>query len=225
MYGNGRWTYGFFGLSGFEDFADLARFSKPNPDEALPLIDEKEAIRIALHFVAEQFKDASIADTRKIRFSRVWDEAQSTPDEGERIIQKTSNESIVKIFRSINGLPVFGCGYYRIHLGNDGVVVGAFSQVHKIVEAPIESISLLSKEDIDAIVKEKTEYYCKNAENCFMKVDVGYYEADHQTRQTVLEPFLVFRISVKTKSGESIARHFTIPMRDPNIAENPSPEG
>lgn len=219
-----QWSYGYFVETGFEDFVDLDRFLKSDPDDKTPLIGEAEAVSIAMDFVDDNFWDSELASIRNIRFSRVWDEAQLTADEEERIIQKTSDEAVIKIDRSIDGIPVFGHGTFRIHVANDGAVVGAFRRCRHIDPVPVDIVQLPTLDEVENIAYNKLWKYCGDDTDCDMKVDVGYFEGDAGTRQLFLEPVIVISLLQKADGGDVVARRFTIPIRDVAVAENISPE-
>lgn len=98
--GNNRWTYGYHEASGQEIFADLTLFTMSFPEEGCDLIDEKLAAEVSLDAIAYLFADSTRVEIRSVHVSRIWDYAQLTPDEVAGEIQKTSNETVVKVFRA-----------------------------------------------------------------------------------------------------------------------------
>ena len=225
LVGDSRWSYNYSTVSGHESFVDLTRFLM-EPEEKMDPIEEEAAKNIALNYVANFFETPSNASISGVFFSRVWDESQITPDSSpNRVIERTSSESVVKIRRKIDGIPVCGPGgYYRIHVVNNGDVVGVFDRTHKFLTTPVDEIRLPVYEEIEAIAKEKEEKYCKDAKKCAVDVKVCYYEGSHGAEQEFIEP--VIRVVVVNDSfeGDVGVVSFEMPIRDPEVADILHPE-
>lgn len=226
--GEKHWSYMHREQSGFELFVDNVRWLKADPESATPMIGEEDAKQIALGFAEYYFQDSKGADIRDVEVTRVWNGEQLNPDtdeRDERVIREYSNEAVVKIRREINGLPVFGRGNIRIHVNNDGTVVAAFRRYRDFLETPMDVVDLPTYEELEAIAKEKAEYYCpKEEDSCRVRVDVGYFEGGEKNEQQFLEPMIYVRIKRETKGGDAMVDRFTIPLRDPEVAENLIPE-
>jgi hypothetical protein len=223
-----RWSYAYSPPSGFESFADLNRFLKSDDTDKTPLIAETTARDIALDFIGRNFDDTSLSEIRDVKFSRVWDAVQLTPDEGAPIVRQTSNEAVIKVSRAIDGIPVFGQGSYKVHIANDGTVVAAFMRFRDIEEVPVDAVALPTKEELRKIADDNLLKYCGGEIRCRMRIDVGYYETGSSKYQELLEPVVLVRISQHLEAHEgshdTAQKHFTIPLRPAHIAENPVPE-
>jgi hypothetical protein len=223
--GDNRWTYGYHEISGQEFFADLERFTMSYPEEGLDLIGEEKAMEVSLDAIGYLFADSPRAEITTIRVSRLWDYVQLTPDEVKGEIQKTSNETVVKVFRAIDGIPVYGPGgFFRVHVGNDASLHAVFDLTHQFEESPVDVIKLPTYDEVVALAEEKMAYYCANAVRCRVRARVGYYENGRSTVQKYLEPLVIFEIAKLTAKGDTEPYDFAVPLRDPAIADVTIPE-
>jgi hypothetical protein len=221
------WVYSRFSASGFESFVDAARWLEADPYSEVPLIGEEAAAQIALDFAESHFTDSPYSEVYDVKVTRVMNHKQLNSDDvdrEDRIIYDYSNEAVVKIYRAIDGIPVLGRGKIKIHVNNDGTVVGAFRRYRDLDVMPVDTVVLPTYDEVEAIAWDKAYEYCAAEDDCRVRAEVGYYESDDLTAQHFLEPVISIHISRFTPGGESMGDAFTIPVRDPAVAENPRPE-